>query len=147
MDDYMSNKLSCIFIFHRPYLSNPETKLLWSLNHVYEYQTVYDLDIQWPQIKVSLINFLYELNHVDPNYPDKVFILPSTHSLRGYFQDSQDPMELDPDFDLDALHYSQPPPDYDTGPSKPWYKSLIGDTDSSDTEYNNNNLSPSQNSM
>ncbi|KAL5753113.1 hypothetical protein ACOSQ2_023620 [Xanthoceras sorbifolium] len=148
MDDYMSNKLSCIFIFYRLYLSNPNTKLLWSLNHAYKYQTVYDLDTQWPQIKVSLINFLYELNHVDPDYPDEVFIIPSTHSPPRYFQDSQDPMDLDTDFDpADALHCSQPYHNPDIGPSRPWYKSFYDDIDSSDPEYDNNNLSPSQNSM
>ncbi|KAL5813034.1 hypothetical protein ACOSQ3_027984 [Xanthoceras sorbifolium] len=147
MDNHMSNKLSCIFIFHRPYLFNPNTQLLWSLNHAYKYQIVYDLDIQWPQIKVSLINFLYELNHVDPDDPDEVFVLPATHSPSGYFQDSQDPMELDSDFDSEALHCSQPHPDHDIGPSKPWYKSLYGDIDPSDPDYDNNNLSPSQNSI
>ncbi|KAL5865408.1 hypothetical protein ACOSQ3_002922 [Xanthoceras sorbifolium] len=106
MDDLNGNKLSSLFIFHRPYLSNPVTKLLWSLNHAYEYQTVYDFDIQWPQLKVPLVQFLYELNHVDPDYPDEVFILPATHSPPGYFQDSQNPMELDQDVDPDTLHHS-----------------------------------------
>ncbi|KAL5760712.1 hypothetical protein ACOSQ2_019550 [Xanthoceras sorbifolium] len=92
MDDHMSSKITCIFIYHRPYMFNPKTKLLWSINNTYEWQTLYDMDLQWLDIRTSLINFLYELNNVEP---DELFIVPQSQTPPGYFQDSQDPMEID----------------------------------------------------
>ncbi|KAL5743444.1 hypothetical protein ACOSP7_026298 [Xanthoceras sorbifolium] len=103
-------------------------------------QTVYDMDVQWPAIYLLLMGFLCEANGLQPDYPHNMFLLPDVHSPPLYFQDFQDPMELDPDVLrlLDQL---------DVGPSQPWYKSLHGDAKSDDEDYNNNNLSPFQNSM
>ncbi|KAL5855377.1 hypothetical protein ACOSQ4_005179 [Xanthoceras sorbifolium] len=139
MDDHMSNKITCIFIFHRPYMFNTNTKLLWTINNAYEYQSVYDMDVQWPAIYPSLMEFFCEANGLQPDYPHHMFLLPDVHTPPPYFQDSQDPMDLDPD----VLRLLDQP---DVGPSQPWYKSLYGDV-KSDDDYDNNNLSPSQNSM
>ncbi|KAL5765907.1 hypothetical protein ACOSP7_016524 [Xanthoceras sorbifolium] len=138
IDDNMSNKLTCIFIFHRPYMFNTHTKMLWTVNTAYEYQTVYDMDTQWPNIYPSLMIFLCEANNFKPDYPNHMFLLPEVHTPPPYFPNSHDPMELDPD----VLRLQHQP---DVGPSKPWYQQFYGDLDSDDEDYNN--LSPSQNSM
>ncbi|KAL5752166.1 hypothetical protein ACOSP7_022343 [Xanthoceras sorbifolium] len=113
----------------------PNAKMLWSDINAYDYQTVYDIvvydtDIQWPNIKLSLINFLFELNNVESDYPDEVFILSSIHLPPG---DSQDSMDEDTQVNV--------------GPSKLWYKQLACDIDSDNEDYHNFNLSPLQNSQ
>ncbi|KAL5743445.1 hypothetical protein ACOSQ2_026561 [Xanthoceras sorbifolium] len=117
MDDHMSNKITCIFIFHRPYMFNTNTKLLWTINNAYEYQTVYDMDVQWPTIYPLLMEFLCKANSLQPDYPHNMFILPDVHTPPLYFQDSQDTMSLTQIFFVFLINQMWDPPNHSTNHS------------------------------
>ncbi|KAK2650044.1 hypothetical protein Ddye_017533 [Dipteronia dyeriana] len=70
----MAAKVSCIWIFHRPYHYNPHTKLLWASNISYEWDTSYDYEKLYPLCsKIPLFNFLCDVNG---DTTDVHFILP-----------------------------------------------------------------------